>query len=438
MLAINILKNLRLNLVSNLQTNLRTHFSLPKCSLCLFLFLLIVLNSCNENPTTLGFPLDTLEIESISTEEVELITNSENSIVRLKILHNQSIFHIGKFNDITAIAFLRYRFVPDSLTYVNESNIISAKLFLRAERYGIGDTINGNIGFDLYELKEGMDTSTTWENVYPGGVGGGTVNSSFFIPNKIGSFDGKITKKDTNDKIGIDIDKNFIVKWLRFSESRDTNVYSYSFGIIPNDNSKYISSFGTRNDTYKNDAFYPTIEVIYKNKKDVIDTLKIRRSVVHTITNVDKPSDENKIIVQGGVAIRSQLFFDLSAIPQKSSIVKAQLEMYLIPEETYHGNNIIDSTLVAGLDWIGAKFYNPPYAALKETGTNKYVFPSISSAVQKWNQTDGKGILVFYTNRNANDFEEQRNFDRYVFHGTKSADITKRPKLTVFYTRRQN
>lgn len=424
--------------LKNYLINLQTHFLLPKCSLCLFLFLLILLNSCNDNPTTLGFPLDTLEIESISTSEAELITNSENSIARLKILHQQSYFHIGKYNDLTAIAFLRYRFVPDSLTYVNESNIVSAKLFLRAERYGLGDTLNGNLGFDLYELKEGMDTSTTWESVYPDGVGGGTTNSKYFIPNKIGSFDGKITKKDTNDKIGIDIDKNFIVKWLRFSESRDTNVYSYSFGIIPNENSKLISSFGTRNDTYKNDAGFPIIEVVYTNKNNKLDTLKLARAVVHTITNVAKPSDDNKIIVQGGVAIRSQLSFDLSEIPQKSSIVKAQLELHLIPEETYHGNNVFDSTLVAGENWIGAKIYNTPFAALKETGTNKYVFPSISSAVQKWNQTDGKGSLVFYTNRNANDFEESRNFDRYVFHGTKSVDITKRPKLTIFFTRRPN
>ena len=397
----------------------------------------LILNSCNENPTSLGFPLDTLEVMTISSEDEEIITNSENQYLRLQTLYVRPFFYVGKYNDMTAISFIRYRFIPDTLTYVDESKIVSVKLNLKPTRYGLGDTLAGNLAFDIYELQKPFTNQTTWEEIYPNG-NGGNENSDFFKAGKVGSYSGKITLKDTLEPFKADLDKKLIVDWLRFAESKDTTQYSYSFALIPNSNSTFVSKLFAPGNNTTSTAFDPTIEVIYKNKTDELDTLIIKTAVYSSYINANKPADENKIVVQGGVALRSLLHFDISKIPAKSSIVKAQLELHIIDEESYAGNVGKDTTLTASTDSIGTVAYNVPYAAIRESGSTRYVFPSISSAVQKWNLADGKGSLTIYANRNGNNFEEPAFLDRYTFHGTKSSDKSKRPKLTIFYTKRPN
>lgn len=397
----------------------------------------IFLSSCNENPTSLGFPLDTLEVMTISSEDEAIITDSENQYARLQTMYNRPFFYVGKYNDMTAVSFLRYRFVPDTLTYVDESKIVSVKLNLKPTRYAIGDTVAGNFAFDVYELQKPFTNQTNWEEIYPTGNGGNEV-SDFFKAGKVGSYSGKITLKDTLDAFKADLDKKLIVDWLRFAESTDTTQYSYSFALIPNSGSTFISKLFAPGNSTSTVAFDPTIEVIYKNKTDELDTLIIKTAVYSSFVNANKPTDANKIVVQGGVAMRSLLHFDISKIPAKSSIVKAQLELHIIDEESYAGNRGKDTTLTASMDSIGVVAYNVPFAAIRESGSTKFVFPSISSAVQKWNLADGKGSLTIYANRNGNDFEEPAFLDRYTFHGTKSADVNKRPKLTIFYTKRPN
>lgn len=390
--------------------------------------------SCNEDPTSLGFPIDTLQIYSISSLDEEIIVNSENQIVRLEAMYGKTFSYLGKYKDMTAISFIRYKTFPDSLSYVDESKIVSAKLRMKPTRYAFGDTTSGILSFDIYELQKPFTNATKWEDIYPNG-NGGDENSDFFKKDKIGSFNGKITLKDTIDEFRVDISKKLIIDWLRFSEKKEESPFSYSYALIPNSSSTFISKILNVNTTLKFDT---EIELIYNHKDNRLDTIKLPTSTYSTYFNSNKIEDENKIVIQGGVAYRSKINFDLSKLPEKSSIVKAQLELHVIDEECIYGNWSKDTTLVASMDSIISQSYSTPYAAVRESNSTKYVFPSISSAIQTWNIKDGKGSLTIYANRNGNAFEEYNNLDRYVFHGTKSKDITKRPKLVVFYTKRPN
>lgn len=404
--------------------------------LILFSISLFHLTSCNEDPTSLGFPLDTLSVYSISSDDDDIITNSENEVVRLQTLYLKPYTFLGKYKDISAVTFIRYKTFPDTLTYVNESKIVSAKLRLRPLRYALGDTVTGNLGFDIYQLKNFFVKETTWEEIYPNSEVA-DAKSDYYDSKKVGSYSGKIIFKDTLDEFKVDIDKKMISDWLRFAEKGDSSYYSFSLALVPNDNSTFVGKLLT-NGLIAGKNFDQSIELVYEHKSNKLDTILLSTAYYSSFVNAKKVTDNNKIVIQGGVASRSRLEFDLSKIPPRSSIVKAQLELSIIDEESYCGNWSRDTTLTAGNDSIQTVTYNVPYAAVREKNSIKYVFPSISSAVQMWNLADGKGKLTIYANRNGNDYEEPNNLDRYVFYGTKTSDKTKRPRLTVFYTKRPN
>jgi len=111
------------------------------------------------------------------------------------------------------------------------------------------------------------------------------------------------------------------------------------------------------------------------------------------------------VVIQGGLNLQSDFYFDVSMLPPFSGINKVQLELTLNPSKTYSGNLGQSKTIM--LSYVNDTL-NPAsnyyyYAEPSDSNSTTYIAQSITSAVQLWNRGKGKGILRL----SPSDFNEQ-------------------------------
>ena len=121
-------------------------------------------------------------------------------------------------------------------------------------------------------------------------------------------------------------------------------------------------------------------------------------------------------------------------IPPLSAIHSAHFEMTLNKEKSLSGNYPIDSIIYAELFPTNRSFDLDTIIRsydIKKTD-DKFILPSITSAVEYWNRNQGKGVLVLQPAGNSNALWE---LDKLNFYGPGETDSTKRPVLKIIYTR---
>jgi hypothetical protein len=399
----------------------------------LFGLLILALPSCNDAPTSLGFPLDTINLEGISSDQNKLVLDSKSYQNRLLNTRNSSYFFVGKGNGMEAISFLRFGTLEyDSLDYIQETDIISAKISFYPSRNVFGDSLASiNQEINLYELQKRYSDSTSWDSII-----NPTDGKNFYNSNEIiSTFSGKVELKDTMNSVVFDIKKSLIAKWMQ--SARDTASIStyapYKNGlvVVGGNGSKIINRFIVPT------SDIPKIQVVFNNTKtSKVDTISLKLQINSFYANSDLPNDKS-IVLQGVTSIRSQIFFDVSKIPQFASIVKAQLELTLDSSKSIISNFGLDSVLAAG-EYTNLAESKPtvPYTAYRRANSSVYIFPSITSAIERWTRSDGKGSLILIPQKNAASSNELYFCDRLVFYGVDAVDISKRPKLTIIYSKR--
>lgn len=399
----------------------------------LFGILILTLPSCNDAPTSLGFPLDTINLAGISSNQYNLVIDSKSYLNRLQNTRNAAYFVVGKGNGLESMSFIRFGTLEyDTLDYINEADIISAKFSIIPSRNVYGDsTASINQEINLYELQKKYSDSTTWDSIVNPSDGKSFYNTSELISN----YSGKIALQDTMSNLIFDIKKSLIAKWMQ--SARDTASIStyapYKNGLVlvAGAGSKMISKFLVPA------SDIPKIQVIFKNtKKNSIDTINLKLQINSYYANTSLPNDKS-IVIQGMASIRSQIFFDVSKIPQFASIIKAQLELTLDSSKSILSNYGLDSVLASG-EYTNLNESQPvvPFTAYRKNHTNTYVFPSVTSAIERWTRSNGKGSLIIIPQKNAAGSNELYFCDKLVFYGVDAIDTNKRPKLSIIYSKR--
>ncbi len=401
----------------------------------IFIFIAFIgvlfLGACNDLPTNIGYPLDTLYLEAISSSTLPLVSSTKTYYNRLDGNWPNPIMLVGKAKDVESYSFLRFGTTKiDTFQYVQESEIISSKLRLYPNRYSFGDSLTtGAADFGLYETIKAMGDSTTFDTIIAkGGI------SAYFNPTELGSFTGKIDLKDTIPPIIIELNSQKIIKkWLDMAKDVTSAEALYKNGITlaPRSNSKVINRFASNFDSSR-------FEVVFNNsKKGRIDTIHISLQTVSNYSNTTIDLNDSSMYLQYGVSLRGLLSFDLSMIPKYASVISSELEITFDSTRSYYANYGTDTTFSAG-DFTNIYIKKPitPYLALRKAGTDKYIFPSITSAIERWVRKDGKGTIQLIPQRNTSAATEYIYLDRSVFFGQDAKDIDKRPKLKVIYSRR--
>lgn len=402
--------------------------------------LLVVLSlyfiGCNEQPTELGYKIDSVTFTAISNRENNLITDGASQKYYLTPF-NQGVFHVGKVGEYASYPIIRY---GEVLKLAN-AEIISATLHLINSDYALGDT-NALQSFEIYEVQQPILPSSTYETVFKvNGV------DAVYKDELMGSFE--MVSKDIEDTTKIVLKTQLIKNWIAFSildtgNTLDTNdirrKYSYSIGLKPTANSKVINGFlSDRIGNSGEESPNPFIQIVYKMKDSTTnDTMKLRSNIAAFYAEGPTP-DTKSLTVQSGLSVRSMLNFDISSLPRYSSVVKAVLKVYVDDSRSMYGSLGKDSFLLAqkDLDFDSGFFLDNKniYLGVRASGTNYYRFSSVTSAVEDWVKSGELGSLLLNYSPNGSPNDSYKRLDKYYLYGVE-ADSALRPELTIFYAKR--
>jgi hypothetical protein len=394
------------------------------------LIYIFIISSCNDKPSDMAINLlpDTVKIKSISTYDTTLITGTRVYRARYPIFNLGSVF-IGKAQGLSAVTLLNFAYLPDTLGTLTEDKIESVKLTMYPERYTMGDSLQGTLEFNIYQVIRRWNPDTTSYDsliVSP---------ANYFGTEKLYTFNGRITLQDTINPIAIELPKKLITEWLKTEMVYDTTtkttvpkrIVNWGIALVPSQNSTVINRFSGNMSSGNTSS---KIFVNYRDNKDSLNVLQLVSGVDMSFIDAPKP-DTNDIVIQNGVNYWTEIFFDLSMIPKFAGIHKSQFELFLNPAKSYHGNVPLDSIIEGDYFYRSDASPTFQYLAYKEPSTNRYVYPSFTSAIQYWNRSTGKGSIVLLPNSPSN---QGRELERLVFYGVNSSEKDKRPILRVIYS----
>lgn len=389
-----------------------------------FLYSISFLISCNEAPTDTGYNLinDTISVNVVTSDTTQLIYKTDTKSFS-PCVANANVLFCGKSDNIQAASIIRFAYLPDSLSYLKESDIVSAKLTLFPNRYALGDTNNANFSFTLKKVENYWSVNANWDSISVPG----------FMSRDVGIYSGKILLQDTIPAITIDIDKKLITEWFQLKTDTLAAVVNWGVALIPAQSSNVIYSFGGEGISQTTDKI-PTLQIIYNDSTAHLDTLYLYAGLNAAFLNSTSNNNDD-IVIQGGFDIRTNLYFNINQIPPFANISKMELDLTLNKEKSLIGNDTLKTLFRIDFvsDTTKSMYGNYYYYAVKSDSlSDVYSCVSVTSAAQVWNRFDGKGILQI----GAADFASQYQvLDKLVFYGINDPDPAKRPKVRIVYTK---
>lgn len=396
---------------------------LPKVISSVFVFTAFaLLSSCNDLPTEVGYDFlgDTVNIKVITQNDAALLYKINMPSYSPSGLNTTKIF-CGKALGTTALSLIRFGNIPDTLSYLTEDNILSAEITISPKRYAYGDTVTPNFGFKLKRVENYWSVNSNLDSI----------STTGFFGRDIAEFSGPIKLQDTIDKIVLNLDKKLITEWFALRPDTNKAVINWGLALIPNESSNVIYTFGGEGIS-STDNNPPVIKVVFNDKNNKKDSIYLYTGLNASFFDLP-PFDKDDIVIQSGLDVRTNLYFDLSMIPNFSGIAKMELELTLNKNKSSFGNfkpkEFFRLDFVS--DSLGATASYYYYADKVDSNSVVYKCSSITSAAELWNRFNGKGILLM----RSPDFDSQfQRLDRFVFYGLNEPDSTKRPKVKVIYS----
>jgi len=394
--------------------------------------ILLLLSSCNDQPSEVGKDiwLDTVTLHSISTSDTSLFSSTSNDTKRFGLFRLGGLL-LGKYEGITAITFVRFTNIPDTLNYVTENDIQECTLELTPQKYSYGDTNTNQLEFTVHRINNVWFNQTTWDSIVD------PSKQPFYTTQQFGSFSGKSTAEDTLP-LKVAIDKSIAKTFFDLQIDSATRITNYGLALVPNGNTNIIRRFSTKTLSSADQSNYVFLRVVFRNqrKNNALDTIVMESGVDASMVNDESPKNNENLVVQGSLMKRAKIEFDLSMIPNDAFIHYAQLSFERNEAESKGGTNGIDET-------IGLAYYANPddasitpsrlFLAQRTANTQTYTFKSIVSLVEQWlRYSNGKGV-AFLEPDGASKLLE---IDKVAFYGIQSPDSTKRPSLKIIYSSR--
>jgi hypothetical protein len=218
------------------------NLSLPAL-LVVFAGILIINSGCNDKPTDLGYSIvcDTVAVKTLSSKNTAIIKSLYSYPYHDTLFHFGTIL-VGSYKNYKAFSFLRFKDIPDTLDYLTESGIVSAKLTLYPNRYTFGDSLHNRLAFNIFKVIR------LWTNhVSNDSVSSPTGLSNYVDTTKIlGSYSGIISLIGETPYIEVDIDKSLMVEWFKMQKDTTLRQQIWGIALLPDANSSVIRQFFTQ------------------------------------------------------------------------------------------------------------------------------------------------------------------------------------------------
>lgn len=386
--------------------------------LYMVLLMILVLAGCENNPNDLGLtfinPNDTAGSKILDTT---IITNSG---IRKYINANGSANmlignYIASGNLYTAKTLLQYQGITTS--YGSGANVVSASLRLKYSKYAFKDT-TGTVAFNIYKVNRALNLLSITND---------SVQSSDIGTTSLGSYSGNPT---TTAAINIPLDNTTMTDWLKYAADSSYAVKNYGLALVPNTGSTTIKGFYSENNL---DTLRPYITLVIQTKTS-LDTITLRFPSSVSLSNapVSVIPTSQYFLVQSGVAFRDIMKFSFSSmLPANSIINEAYLQITLNTAQSFitsATSNRIKVDMVTDSSTFAA---NDEGFYLERLDSITYTV-RINQIVQRWNSgtSPNYGLSLKVPT-------ETQNLDNFIFYNSDNPDVSKRPKLRVRYSLRE-
>lgn len=304
---------------------------------------------------------------------------------------------------IKAKSLIKFQLYPDTV------NIHSASLTLYIHKFYGQHT--GIFTCSIFKIAEPWDEDSLSAKNYNESLQGELIKNF------------TVSVNDTLKSFTINLPKDLVQSWC------DSTTGSENHGLLfISDNAQYITEF------YSSEADSNQPELIIYTSEDTTQNyafslLEDREDLF--IAEGDFEASPDYLYISNGIAIRSLLSFDVSAIPELATINRAFLNIHsdLTPNlPAWKDSMIISIFEIADANWV-----LPDIGLDSLTYSSIYLYSDSASAditlsVQRWtSQTvENYGLLLKGLN-------EYKNLDyRKLYSST--ADSSKKPSLKIFYS----
>lgn len=367
----------------------------------IFILPFLLLSGCAEDPpNAVGLSLlpakDSLTILPFNTAPGSITPERD------RLAGNSVYLLTGTSQGIEARTLLRYYAADADFPSVR---IDSAVLHLRP-MYRFKDSI-GLLSFSIHPVPLSWNwasTSFTWDSL----------TTDFIIDTIAGSFSRIISPADTD--IAITLDTTVVRNWIING--------TIAMIFVPDPSCQLMAGFADFGTT----GYYPALTVTYHDSLDTLHTFTPALAASEFIANGDIPSPSTVSYIQGAVAWRQRLSFDVTRIPSRATITDAVLEIHIDSTRSLFSTPRRDS-IYAHLNLTG-DHDSLGFAVLGGfTDSTRTVMDfHVNTIIQEWvtHHLSNYGIVL-------RSFSDYSAADRLAFYNT-TADSLHRPTLRIRYT----
>lgn len=383
-----------------------------------FLFLLVIVYGCNSDPTSVGSNLlqdaNKIKLNEFNTQTANILSSSLTFEKKI-VLGTSDKLILGKNSYSESYILLQYNiYLADTLvSKIKNNNLqVTETWMVMKTKYSLG---NNSLPFDftVHQIRSDWNTA---------GFNRDSLTKLIYDANDI-----SFSRIITDTLVTFNLQPQPVFEWLKYIA--DTLSAPKNYGIIfkptPNTN-RFLGFQGT---LLSNDSDVPRIYIVVEQPSVFKDTI-IVAPYMDTHAVISKEINEkNDIVLQGGIAYRGFLFFDLSTLPKGIIINKATLELNVDSTKTFDGNPASDSILVRVLKDSVNKTFTSDSSVYTILSRNGNVFSGdISWIVQKWvsNSEENQGLELSLA-------DEKSSAARIWLYGSKESNSLIRPRLKIFF-----
>ncbi|MDA3861971.1 MAG: hypothetical protein PF445_12185 [Melioribacteraceae bacterium] len=387
-----------------------------------FLILTFVVGfiSCDDDPTSLGSNLlpdqDLINVFMINSIDSSFQQKSKFYDTDTLALSSSSKMFLGKNGNVESTMLMKfYMFFPDSIkeAILGDSLILNSAVIELEPIFTYGDE-NNTFEYTVHEITNDWNSLEFGKNEF-----------ELLTYNEDDISSNHQSVGDTSIIMSFDIDKDLVTNWLSLSanETQEEN-----FGVYFNYSSATDKILGFPAISTQYDTVLTRLKMIVEVPGNFVDTLTVEvTSDAHVVLGEMPTSNNQNIFVQGGIPIRSDLFIDVSKIPDYSIINKATLKLFV--DETESDVSTVPSDFIGVLllnDYETSEL-NTSYAGILLDFDTLSYSGDITIFVQEWLSNGNNGMKLHL-------LDEVETVNKIAISGSEKTDITLRPYLEIIYT----
>jgi len=382
-----------------------------KKSIFLILLFSFVSFNCSDEPTSIGSIL-------LGDDKINLITINSDS---LQLNQTSSYFHpddvrlsaserilLGITENINAAILIKFETgLADSIkeAILNDSITVTNAIMELQQTYSFGEA-SATFDFTVHKV------TSNWSVDF---------NEDSLAGLQYESMDSK-EAKDVNDSVtSITLNNQLLQDWLNIIA--DTSLSgNYGVYIKPTDNTQKVLGYQAITQTL---ADVPIIKVIIEKTGAYIDTITFRSTADLTVMQGSVPTvSSGNIPIRAGYIVNGKLFFNLSPLPEKIVVNKAELVLTVDTLETKVGSSYANSLQIYFLfDSTNTDSISSSSVTFSRAGN---IFSgNITTYVRAWLDNNNHGLILTPSNPTT-------GVELFVIKGSDA--VLNKPLLKITFT----